>query len=106
MDPDAEVGGQEARGVSSDGSPPPVAGWGGYGSVVAVGAVVVVVVVAVVAVVVGALGLVVVDATVDGMLGCGRLGSSEEVGVGAPLDDAVVEIGAPLLVAPSLGLPS
>ena len=50
---------------------------------------------------------VVVGAMVDGTLGCGRLGSIGEVGVGAPLDHAVVvEIRVRLLVAPSLRLPS
>ena len=74
---------------------------------VVVGIVAVVGVVVAVAIVVDALGLVVVDAMVDGALGCERLGSFDEVGVGAPLDHAVVaEIRAGLLVAPSLPLPS
>jgi hypothetical protein len=69
--------------------------------------VVVVGVVIVVTVVVGALGLDVVDAMVVGALGGGRLGSFDEVGVGASLGEAVdVEIRAGPSVAPTIPLPS
>ena len=63
------------------------------------------VVVAVVVVVVG-LGLVVVGTVVDGALGCGRVGSGDEVGSGTPLDrDVVVEIRAAPPVATLVRLP-
>jgi hypothetical protein len=67
--------------------------------------VVVVVVDDVVVVVVG-LGLVVVVTVVGGALGCGRVGSGDEVGSGTPLDrDVVVEIRVAPPVATSVRLP-
>ena len=75
--------------------------------VVVVVVVVVVGVVVVVTVVVGGLGLEVVDVMVAGALGGGRLGSFDEVGVGALLGEAVdVEIRTGLSVAPTIPLPS
>jgi hypothetical protein len=75
------------------------------GSVVVVVVLVVVLVVDVVVVADG-LGLVVVGAVVDGeALGCGRVGSGGEVGLGTPLDRAVVvEIRVAPLVAASVRL--
>ena len=59
----------------------------------------------VVVVVVG-LGLVVVGAVENEALGCGRVGSDGEVGLGAPLGrDVVVELRVPPLVATSVQLP-
>jgi hypothetical protein len=70
------------------------------------GSVVVVVVVDDVVVVVDGLGLVVVGAVVDEALGCGRVGSGGEVGLGARLDhDVVVEIRVAPLVGASVRLP-
>jgi hypothetical protein len=70
------------------------------------GSVVVVVVVDDVVVVVVGLGLVVVGAVVDEVLGCGRVGSGDEVGSGTPLDrDVAEEIRVASLVATSVRLP-
>jgi hypothetical protein len=67
--------------------------------------VVVVVLVVDVVVVVDGLGLVVVGAVVDEALGCGRVGSGGEVGLGTPPDrDVVVEIRLAPLVAASVRL--
>ena len=66
----------------------------------------VVVVVADVVVVVDGLGLVVVGAVVDGALGCGRVGSGGDVGLGTRLDhDVVVEIPVASPVGASVRLP-
>lgn len=60
----------------------------------------------VVVVVVVGLGLVVVGAVEDEALGCGRVRSGGEVGLGVPLNrDVVVEIRVPALVATSVRLP-
>ena len=59
----------------------------------------------VVVVVVG-LGLVVVGTVVGGALGCGRVGSGDEVGSGTPLDrDVVVRIRVAPPVVTSVRLP-
>ena len=51
-------------------------------------------------------GLVVVGAVEDEALGCGWVGSGEEVGLGAPLGrDVIVERRVPPLVATSVPLP-
>jgi hypothetical protein len=66
----------------------------------------VVVVVDDVVVVVDGLGLVVVGAVVDEALGCGRVGSGDDVGLGTRLDhDVVVEIRVAPLVGASVRLP-
>jgi hypothetical protein len=66
---------------------------------------VVVLVVVVVVVGVDVLGLVVVAAVVDGAVGWGRVGAGSEVGLGAPLDPAVVlAIWGVVSVAPSIRL--
>jgi len=63
------------------------------------------VVVVVVVVVVDGFGLVVVGAVVGAAVGGGWVGSGGEVGLGVPLDPAVVlGIPAPLLVTPSTWL--
>jgi hypothetical protein len=68
--------------------------------------VVVATVVVVADVVVVGLGLVVVGTVVGGALGCGRVGSGDEVGSGTPLDrDVVVEIRVAPPVATSVRLP-
>jgi hypothetical protein len=69
--------------------------------------VVVATVVVVADVVVVGLGLVVVGTVVGGALGCGRVGSGDEVGSGTPLDrDVVVEIRVAPPVATSVRLPA
>jgi hypothetical protein len=68
--------------------------------------VVVATVVVVADVVVVGLGLVVVGTVVGGALGCGRVGSGDEVGSGTPLDrDVVVELRVAPPVATSVRLP-
>ena len=57
-------------------------------------------------VVVVGLGLVVVGTVVGGALGCGRVGSGDEVGSGTPLDrDVVVRIRVAPPVVTSVRLP-
>jgi hypothetical protein len=70
------------------------------------GSVVVVVVVNDVVVVVDGLGLVVVGAVMDEALGCGRVGSGDDVGLGTRLDhDVVVEMPVASPVGASVRLP-
>jgi hypothetical protein len=58
-------------------------------------------------VVVVGLGLVVVGTVVGGGLGCGRVGSGDEVGSGTPLDrDVVVELRVAPPAATSVRLPA
>ena len=58
-------------------------------------------------VVVVGLGLVVVGTVVGGALGCGRVGSGDEVGSGTPLDrDVAVELRVAPPVATSVRLPA